>query len=424
MQTFIKHIITLFILSVFSFKAFAQQPKIETSIDTTYIRIGEQFHYNIKVNKIKGVVFPIKLEKLQNIEQLESKIDTLKNYLVKKYVLTSFDSGSFNIPQQQLFINKKRLLTDSLLIHVATIKVDTLKQNLYPIKAIQNEPKTWEDYKHHLKWLLPLLLLLLVAIAYYLYYRKNKEKIAEIKRTPYEIALGNLSELDKKQLWQNNKIKLYYIELTDILRTFIEEETKIPALESTTDELLETISDFRKIKKIKIKSSVVKQLANLLREADLVKFAKNKPLQDEITTHRRATKDIIDKLKNSPLLQLKLNEQKEELSEQLTLYKWHVPIINFKRKKITISVSKKVKEEHLLKQSYFWKVFNPVGNIFMYIPFLGFYLILIWYIIAIPLGMVIALVEKLLGKKPLHRGVLILNRNGELLNKTTQDVEQ
>ena len=82
--------------------------------------------------------------------------------------------------------------------------------------------------------------------------------------------------------------------MTEILRTFIERELNIPALESTTDELLETITDFNQSSKLNIPKETLDKMQRLLQEADLVKFAKSKPLQNEISIHRPAPKDIID----------------------------------------------------------------------------------------------------------------------------------
>ena len=112
--------------------------------------------------------------------------------------------------------------------------------------------------------------------------------------------LAGLGELDGKQLWQNDKVKLYYIELTDIIRTYIERELNIPALESTTDELMETIRDFNEIKTLDLPKETVQNLQKLLQEADLVKFAKHKPMSNEIEYHRVDTESIINELKPKP----------------------------------------------------------------------------------------------------------------------------
>ena len=281
---------------------FAQNP-VEVAIDTTNIRIGEQIQYQISVdNKSENVLFPkLVLDSLNRIEVVEElKVDTTKTKFVKKYLLTSFDSGQYVIPGQQVLINSKKYLTDSLLINVATVKVDTLKQNLFPIKSIKNQPVIFDDYKNYL-WLgLALLALILGLVWYYFIRKKKEEKAIEDRVPPYELAMQRLGELDGKQLWQNDKVKLYYIELTDIIRTYIERELNIPALESTTDELMETIRDFNKIKTLDLPKETVQNLQKLLQEADLVKFAKHKPMSNEIEYHRVDTESIINELKPKP----------------------------------------------------------------------------------------------------------------------------
>ena len=80
------------------FIGFAQ---ITTKIDTTKIRIGEQIQYDIIVNEIEGVLFSkFQSDSLNKVEVIASKIDSLKNKLVKKYALTSFDSGRWVLPPQ------------------------------------------------------------------------------------------------------------------------------------------------------------------------------------------------------------------------------------------------------------------------------------------------------------------------------------
>ena len=173
----------------------------------------------------------------------------LKIKLIQKFVLTGFDSGAYYIPQQQVFIKNRAYLTDSLLINVATVAVDTTKQKLFPIKQLLMNLMVLDDFKPYLWWVI-LALAIIGFLLYYFVFRKKKEEIEEVDLIPalppYEEAMEKLKELDGKLLWQNNKIKPYYSELTDIIRSYIERELKVPALESTTDELIETLSDFEK----------------------------------------------------------------------------------------------------------------------------------------------------------------------------------
>lgn len=278
---------------------YAQQtPRVTAKVDTTNIRIGEQFNYQVSVeNADKGIVFvPLHLDSLHRIEIVDSlNIDTLKNRLIQKYVLTSFDSGRYVIPPQPVYIWNQPYYTDSIPINVATVAVDTLKQKMYPIKAIYSEPYTFDDFKSYLWWILGALILLALIIYFVKRRKKTPEEIIA-SLPPYEQAIERLKELDSKQLWKKDKVKEYYIELTDIIRSYIERELNIPALESTTDELMETISDFNSASKLNIPAETIEKLKRLLSEADLVKFAKFKPLINEIELHRNDAGIVVDGL--------------------------------------------------------------------------------------------------------------------------------
>ena len=295
---------TLFFLLLVSTLTYSQ--KVSVAIDTTDIRIGEQFLFKIVIKDTANVIFPEKLENLTKLEVVKDvKIDTFKNSLIKKYLMTGFDSGAFYIPSQQIFIKNRAYLSDSVLINVATVSVDTTKQKMFPIKSIQSEPLVYDDFKPYLIWVV-LALLLIGLLIYYLKTRKKPEtkEIDTINTLPpFEEALEKLQELDNKLLWQNNEIKKYYSELTEIVRVFIEKELEIPALEITTFELVSLLSDYNNPKNINITKETVRKLNALLQEADLVKFAKSTPLSHEIEEDRRVAEKVLNDLKPIPLIE-------------------------------------------------------------------------------------------------------------------------
>ena len=300
----------LFFLLLISSLTYAQ--KVSVTTDTTNIRIGEQFLFKIVIKDTANVIFPEKLENLTSLEVVKDvKIDTFKNSLIKKYLMTGFDSGAFYIPTQQIFIKNRAYLSDSVLINVATVLVDTTKQKMFPIKAIQTEPLVYDDFKPYIIWVV-LAILLIGLFIYYLKNRKNPEiEEVEIINTlpPFEEALEKLQELDNKLLWQNNEIKKYYSELTEIVRVFIEKELEIPALEITTHELVSLLSDYNNPKNIKPAKETIRKLNALLQEADLVKFAKSTPISHEIEEDRRDAEKVLNDLKPIPLIEeIKENE--------------------------------------------------------------------------------------------------------------------
>ena len=292
-----------FLFFLFSFFSFSQSV-VKAEIDTTNIRIGEQFQYKLSVEDTENVILPhLELNGLEIIDS--TQIDTVKNSLIRKYILTGFDSGAFYIPQQQVFVKNQAYLTDSLLVNVATVAVDTTKVKKFPIKAIKSEPYTFDDFKMYIV----IGLIALAIITFWIYWfviRKRKEEEEEpTYRTlpPQEEAMIRLQELDEKLLWQNNNVKEYYSELTEIVRNYIERELKIPALENTTDEILTYVKGFNKSEVIDVPKEIVQKLKELLQEADLVKFAKSKPLAPEIEEDRVDAEAIINNLKVKPVIE-------------------------------------------------------------------------------------------------------------------------
>ena len=288
----------LWVVLLTSILGYSQNPKVKLDLNTSKIRIGEQINVKITVNETDNVILP-KLELKPGLEIVDStKVDTLDNMLIRKYVITGFDSGAYYIPQQQIFIRNQAYLTDSILVNVATVKVDTTQVKKYPIKNIQEEPYVFDDFKLYFY----LLLAALSIIGFWIYYFViRKKKPVEEKPTyrtlpPLEEAMHHLKALDEKLLWQNNQVKEYYSELTDIIRTYIEKELQIPALERTSDEIIAMLNDFHHAETVLTSKEIIEKLRQLFKEADLVKFAKSKPLAMEIEEDRNDAEDVIKNL--------------------------------------------------------------------------------------------------------------------------------
>jgi len=302
----------LFLL--FTSTLFAQ--KVTTSIDSTKKKIGAEFKLTLKtaVNKNDKVVFP-KTKNFGALEVIESyKIDTIKSNdqyeLIKKYGITQFDSGKYTIPRISILINGKPSYSDSIKIEVSNVKVDTLKQKMYDIKdiiAVESSNYWWY-------YLLGLFVLIgLGFLGYWLFkkYYKKIEKTEEIVyKSPIEKATSLLQQLEKKELIQRGEIKSYYSELTDIARNYIEEEINIPAMESTTSELILSLRNVAKSKKLKLSKETLENLEKVLKQADLVKFAKVKPLDFEIEEDKkRISSSIVTIHKAIPVV----TEEKDDL---------------------------------------------------------------------------------------------------------------
>ncbi|RZJ35155.1 MAG: hypothetical protein EOO51_06795 [Flavobacterium sp.] len=294
----------ILLLAVLPLAGMAQQNPVATSVDTLKNKIGAQFNLTLKVTADTSalVTFPSgktigPMEVIRNY-----KIDTLKKgsqyELVKKYGITQFDSGKYLIPPLKVVIGGKQFLTDSLHLEVSNVKVDTLKQKLYDIKGIIGSGSTNSDWW---KYFLIALFIAIVGVLVYRFVknRQQKKEAAQPFKSPIEKAATLLQQLEKKELWQKGEVKNYYSELTDIARNYIEEAIQIPAMESTTSELLLALRSAAVKKNMSLSPETVENLEKVLRQADLVKFAKSQPLDFEIADDRKKIEQAIFTLDKS-----------------------------------------------------------------------------------------------------------------------------
>ncbi|NJB81275.1 hypothetical protein [Wenyingzhuangia aestuarii] len=293
MKYFITSICCLF--SVFMMAQI--EPSITIKADTTNIKIGEQLTYTIQVSKGKQVTFTkLELDGLELAEELPT--DTVNNQILKKYLITGFDSGSFYIKKQQVFLDAKAYFTDSLLVNVATVAVDTTKlAPYYKTKGQETEAYTFAEvwYRYQNYSYITLGVIAFIVALYFLFRKKEeKQEVVIPKIPPYIAATKELKNLESKELWQNNQVKEYYSELTDIVRKYIGDELFVQALETTTDELMELLKGENKQQQLGLDKDILERLEGLLSQADFVKFAKQKPIENDIKGHKYDAEAVIE----------------------------------------------------------------------------------------------------------------------------------
>ena len=298
--------ILYFILILFVFPTLhAQEVKVATS--TKNIKIGEQIEYKISVQAPADatVLFP-EGQTFGALEMVKTNpTDTLKESgkfrLEKAYYLTQFDEGKYTIPQQKIQISHKDFYTDSLLVEVHNVAVDTLKQPLYDAKPIADVTSPSSS----LLWLWIVLgivaLLLTTAALYFFVLRKKKLSTEEERKKlpPFERAIQDLKDLQNSKYLIESQHKAYYTRLTDIVKEYLEDEMHILAKESTTDELLAKVTALQQTGKLHLSEETINNLKRVLQNADLVKFAKSKPSDSNAEYDRETIENVVIKTKEA-----------------------------------------------------------------------------------------------------------------------------
>ncbi len=272
----------------------AQNAKVNASIDTNQLLLGEQTQIHLKLQyqldgKPVAVQFPDLLDTLNKFVEVvySSKIDTgypNKDDLslveqTQTITITSFDSGYYKIPYFNFKLDETTLTTtEELFIDVQPMLVDTTKA-IFDIKAPIEEPFSFTDWlKENWVWLATGLAIIILIIVLIKYLKSRPKTVVEeiIPTIPdYTTAIERLNELREKQLWQNNKVKAYHSELSEIIRAYLESRFNITALENTTDEIM------RSLRFETIPPATLSQLNQVLMLSDLVKFAKEQPIASE-----------------------------------------------------------------------------------------------------------------------------------------------
>ena len=288
-------LVAMLSLFLFANKGISQSIQATAKLDATTIKIGDQVKLHLTVQRPLNMVFnwAAPPDSIHGIEIVEaSKVDTVgkKDSVVitqtQTLTLTSFDSGYYPIPpfifhyKKDKDTNDYTVETQALLLTVNTIPVDTTKG----FKEIKNRldanysfGEFWEVYKWYVIGGLALLLIIAALIIYFIKRKKVVPVIVEkiVKRPAHEIALEALRALENEKFWQQGFVKKYYSELSDIIRTYIENRYGIIAMELTTDEILYHFN------RTPINTEAKEKLSHLLKLADLVKFAKVQPLPNE-----------------------------------------------------------------------------------------------------------------------------------------------
>ena len=285
-------------------------PRVSGRFEPDSIGIGDRYLYSIEVEKdlVQTVIFPnfsaMAGQQHELIEDLP--VDTLERdgrrlKIRKSYLLAAFQEGWHHIRPQVMYADKNIIDTlyapDTLELLVTTFQIDSTSHGLFDIKPQKTLPFKLGEITGYIAWSV-VGLLLLVALLYaakriLAHYGKSFDTIFKPAPPlpPHEEAFAALERLRVLHLCQDGKHKLYYSTLTDILRTYIVRRFDVGAMEMTSDEIIEAMRG------VELQQKQSMDLTMILREADLVKFAKAMPESEESEAVMRAAWEFVDATK-------------------------------------------------------------------------------------------------------------------------------
>jgi hypothetical protein len=306
-----------FILIIISTKfSFAQQSDVRAfaAMDTNVMLIGDRvtLHLGIDHGDKDEVLSITPQNPLDSVCEIINEGKWKKGRIgdYRDIVFTVWDTGLYRIQSVEFVVRysngeQRTFKSQPLLLTVQNPKGVENMAAPAPMKEIVREDMTFEDA---LPWLLGFLAIIIIGVALLVMIIKWKSKpappvVRKVIQPPHIIAERLLKELKVKQLWEKGQIKEYYSELSHILRGYLEDAYKIPALESTTDELMSILNSDKMTAFQGLNKSgfLLEKIQDLLQTADLAKFAKVIPPD---TVHDKFWSDafeIVDKTKPKPV---------------------------------------------------------------------------------------------------------------------------
>jgi hypothetical protein len=265
----------------------AQEVVIRAELDTNKALIGDQIKLHLSVEKPTATLvnFPVLTDTItRDIEIISnSSIDTTsiaseRNILSRNLLISVYDTGLFEIPALTFTVQSNgvqdTLNTLPVSFEILAVKADS---TIRDIKAIYKAPLSFRELTPYI-----LLALIIGFLTWFLIrYFNNRpikdtlKRVVNLSEPPDIIALRELALLKEEKPWLHNRVKLYHIRISEIMRNYIQGRFKIMALEQTTDEIIFSL------KPPVCKASDLMSLTTMLKLADLVKFAKVIPDTEE-----------------------------------------------------------------------------------------------------------------------------------------------
>lgn len=288
----------LFITSLFllAFTGLCAQALVKSYVDKDYILVGEPIQLTVEARFPLGEsVKWFSVDSIPHFEIFEkgspqdtNDVDGKK--LVQTITITSYDTGVWVIPRFSISIGNKTYSSDTLSVRLRYNDGFNAEEDYREIKETEEVILPFDRKK--LYYIIAAVVLLALVLIYFF---TRKKKVGDVPKTqplisPYEAALKALESLKVHKPQGQLETKSYYTTLNDVLRNYLSEQWSLSTQEKTNEEIIFQLKAYR------LEQEQFTQLAQSLRLADFVKFAKYLPQESDNEKALQVTADAIKQL--------------------------------------------------------------------------------------------------------------------------------
>jgi hypothetical protein len=279
-------------------------PTLTASADTTDVAVGERIRLAVDVRELGAWTVtspPTTLDldafRLRAVERAPSEGG-------ERLVLTlvALRAGDHEIPPIPLAIRRGtetgEIATAPVPVRVrSNLAAETdsagvaAEPSLAPFKPALDAKRNW------IPVVVAVVVTALAAVLGFWLLRKLRRRPAPVEavaptpkrplRPAWELALERLDRIAAADYVSRGELLRQYVEVTEALRQYLEDRYGVPALESTTEELNE------RLRGTPLPPELAARSLSLLREADLVKFAKGRPAPGDASSSQTRVRAIV-----------------------------------------------------------------------------------------------------------------------------------
>ena len=253
-----------------------------TIVDTLQTTIGEPIKLSLSINHPDSNIIQIPLDENSSSLQIKSLSNNHgRGTFVADYNITFWDTGLARIPNILInILDKDSTLIDSMSTQSYAIDVISVKQKIPSLEPKNDQVmpiKSPVPVRKQIPLVLIVQIIALILLSFILFYLWSKRvarvntkqtKKRNLKESTLELTLKKLKELEKIDLNNESNKKVFYVNLSFILRDYIEKSFFVRTLEMTTLEIAENKSLFP------FGASMIDKFIQILQTSDLVKYAR------------------------------------------------------------------------------------------------------------------------------------------------------
>lgn len=306
--------------------ATVQAQSVTEYVQVDSLKVGDSFSYRLTLNKdqiYSSVQFPDSTHfgdafEIRNRQHF--KVTDFKDSLV--YRLQFFSTEDTQIPALPVLLvgddDTTEVYTNPVPIYFKSV-LQAENEQFKPLKPIFDFARAWWPY------LLALLLLALLGWYGYKWYQgKSVEPEPEprpsFEPTPFVDPLAqlenSLKQLRSYTFESEEDFEQFYIQLGDAIRTYFEDLYKIPALESTSREII------RELERRMVDEKMISQTRKVLQQADMVKFARFQPTEDQAEVSLDVAREFVKVARNNdaPRIEQLRRQHQSQMEKQRQAY--------------------------------------------------------------------------------------------------------